>query len=128
MLRYRAALDTAVKIRWASTSIPASASMAAISRRDLDEVLVTRPKPIPRFRSHVSVSAAPGRALQETVRTPSISRRTVLAMFLLHDHGSLPYMMSLNTAVLLAVSLATGKLKPHLGQGSASVFCSAAMS
>ena len=39
-----------------------------------------------------------------------------------------PQMMSLNTAVLLAVSLATGKLKPQLGQGSASVFCSAARS
>ena len=35
---------------------------------------------------------------------------------------------SLNTAVLLAVSWATGKLKPHLGQGSASTFCSAARS
>jgi hypothetical protein len=34
-------------------------------------------------------------------------------------------MTSLNTAVLLAVSWATGKLKPHFGQGSASVFCSA---
>jgi hypothetical protein len=34
-------------------------------------------------------------------------------------------MRSLNTAVLFGVSWATGKLKPQLGQGSPSVFCSA---
>ncbi len=37
-------------------------------------------------------------------------------------------MMSLNTEVLLSVSLATGKLNPHLGHGSARTFCSAAKS
>jgi hypothetical protein len=58
-LRQRAALDTAVKISEASTSMPASVRMAAISRRDFEEVFVTRPKPIPSFRSHASVSAAP---------------------------------------------------------------------
>ncbi len=41
---------------------------------------------------------------------------------------AVPQMMSLNTAALLAVSLATGKLKPQLGQGSASVLGLAARS
>src|ERR1700722_5365613 len=80
VVRYRAALDTAVNISGTSTSIPSSVSVPAISRRDFDEVLVTRPKPIPSFRSHLSVSAAPGKALQDIVRTPSISSRTVLAI------------------------------------------------
>ena len=51
-----------MKIPAASTSIPCSVRMAAISRRDFEEVWVTRPKPIPWFRSHLSVSAAQGRA------------------------------------------------------------------
>ena len=43
------------------------------------------------------------------------------------SHG-VTQMMSLNTAVLLSVSLATGKLKPHLGHGSANVLSSAVIS